>query len=277
MPELPEVETVCLALSKITNNSRVRNIELFRKDLRWNINENLEKDLIQKILKKPFRRGKYILVPTSNEQILLIHLGMSGTIKIISKKYNLSKHDHVKIDIETKDNKNFSVIYNDPRRFGYIDLFDISKIENHFLLKKLGVEPLNNDFTVHYLQKKIYKKSKCVKNFLMDQCIIAGIGNIYACEILHRAKINPLQTVNSLNKEHLKSIVKATKFILKKSINVGGTSIRNHLQPDGNLGYFVQKLQVYGKNKQNCNRCKNLISVINISKRSTYFCSYCQI
>jgi len=277
MPELPEVETVCLALSKITNNSRVRNIELFRKDLRWNINENLEKDLIQKILKKPFRRGKYILVPTSNEQILLIHLGMSGTIKIISKKYNLSKHDHVKIDIETKDNKNFSVIYNDPRRFGYIDLFDISKIENHFLLKKLGVEPLNKDFTVHYLQEKIYKKSKCVKNFLMDQSIIAGIGNIYACEILHRAKINPLQTVNSLNKEHLKSIVKATKFILKKSINVGGTSIRNHLQPDGNLGYFAQKLQVYGKNKQNCNRCKNLISVINISKRSTYFCSYCQI
>tara|TARA_Y100001947_G_C10296989_1_gene285397 strand:- start:147 stop:980 length:834 start_codon:yes stop_codon:yes gene_type:complete len=277
MPELPEVETVCLALSKITNNSRVRNIELFRKDLRWNINENLEKDLIQKILKKPFRRGKYILVPTSNEQILLIHLGMSGTIKIISKKYNLSKHDHVKIDIETKDNKNFSVIYNDPRRFGYIDLFHISKIENHFLLKKLGVEPLNKDFTVHYLQEKIYKKSKCVKNFLMDQSIIAGIGNIYACEILHRAKINPLQTVNSLNKEHLKSIVKATKFILKKSINVGGTSIRNHLQPDGNLGYFAQKLQVYGKNKQNCNRCKNLISVINISKRSTYFCSYCQI
>ena len=277
MPELPEVETVCLALSKITNNSRVRNIELFRKDLRWNIKENLEKDLIQKILKKPFRRGKYILVPTSNEQILLIHLGMSGTIKIISKKYNLSKHDHVKIDIETKDNKNFSVIYNDPRRFGYIDLFDISKIENHFLLKKLGVEPLNKDFTVHYLQEKIYKKSKCVKNFLMDQSIIAGIGNIYACEILHRAKINPLQTVNSLNKEHLKSIVKATKFILKKSINVGGTSIRNHLQPDGNLGYFAQELQVYGKNKQNCNRCKNLISVINISKRSTYFCSYCQI
>ena len=277
MPELPEVETVCLALSKITNNSRVRNIELFRKDLRWNINENLEKDLIQKILKKPFRRGKYILVPTSNEQVLLIHLGMSGTIKIISKKYNLSKHDHVKIDIETKDNKNFSVIYNDPRRFGYIDLFHISKIENHFLLKKLGVEPLNKDFTVHYLQEKIYKKSKCVKNFLMDQSIIAGIGNIYACEILHRAKINPLQTVNSLNKEHLKSIVKATKFILKKSINAGGTSIRNHLQPDGNLGYFAQKLQVYGKNKQNCNRCKNLISVINISKRSTYFCSYCQI
>ena len=277
MPELPEVETVCLALSKILVNSRVSNIEIFRKDLRWDIKDNLEIDLKQKTLKKPYRRGKYILIPTSNEYILLFHLGMSGTIKIISEKYDILKHDHVKIDIETKEKKFFSIIYNDPRRFGYIDFFSISKIENHFLLKKLGVEPLSSDFTVHYLQKKIYKKSKCVKNFLMDQSIIAGIGNIYASEILHRAKINPLRSVNNLNKSHLKSIIDATKFILNKSINVGGTSIRNHLQPNGKLGYFGQKLQVYGKNNQNCNRCKNLISVINIGKRSTYFCSCCQI
>ena len=276
MPELPEVETVCLALSKILNNAKVRNISLFRKDLRWKIKENLKKELTQKILKKPYRRGKYILIPTSVESILLIHLGMSGTIKIISENYNLSKHDHVMIDIVTRDKKNFSIIYNDPRRFGYIDFFHISKIENHFLLKKLGVEPLQEDFTIQYLQKKIYKKSKCVKNFLMDQSIIAGIGNIYASEILHRAQINPLTSVNNLNDEHLKSIIDATKFILKMSINVGGTSIRNHLQPNGKLGYFVQKLQVYGKNKQKCNRCKNLISVINISNRSTYFCSNCQ-
>ena len=144
------------------------------------------------------------------------------------------------------------------------------------MLKKLGVEPLEKDFTVHYLQKKIYKKSKCVKNFLMDQSIIAGIGNIYASEILHRANINPLRAVDKLNKENLKSIIEATKFILKKSINVGGTTIRNHMQPDGKLGYFAQNLQVYGKNKHTCNKCNNLISLINISNRSTYFCSNCQ-
>ena len=276
MPELPEVETVCLALSKILVNSRVSNIEIFRKDLRWDIKDNLEIDLKQKTLKKPYRRGKYILIPTSNEYILLFHLGMSGTIKIISEKYDILKHDHVKIDIETKEKKFFSIIYNDPRRFGYIDFFSISKIENHFLLKKLGVEPLENDFTINYLQKKIYNKTKCIKNFLMDQSIIAGIGNIYASEILHRAKINPLRTVDKLKSEHLKSIIDATKFILKKSINVGGTSIRNHLQPDGNLGYFVQKLQVYGKNKHPCNKCNNVITLINISNRSTYFCSNCQ-
>ena len=276
MPELPEVETVCLALSKILINSRVSNIEIFRKDLRWKIKENLEIDLKQKFLKKPFRRGKYILIPTSNEHILLFHLGMSGTIKIISKEYDLSKHDHVKIDVETKENKFFSIIYNDPRRFGYIDFFCITKINNHFLLKKLGVEPFEKDFTVHYLQKKINNKSICVKNFLMDQSIIAGIGNIYVSEILHRANINPLRTVDKLKRENLKSIIDSTKFILKKSINVGGTSIRNHLQPNGKLGYFVQELQVYGKSKHNCNKCNNEITLINISNRSTYFCSYCQ-
>ena len=273
MPELPEVETVCLALSKIINNSRVNNVEIFRKDLRWNINENLKAVLKEKNLKKPFRRGKYILIPTYNEHILLIHLGMSGTIKIISGEYNISKHDHIKINIETKENKYFSIVYNDPRRFGYVDFFHINNIENHFLLKKLGVEPLGNDFTVHYLQNK---KSKCVKNFIMDQHIIAGIGNIYASEILYRAKINPLRAVNSLNRKQLKSIVDATKFILKKSINVGGTTIKNHIQPDGKLGYFAQKLQVYGKNKHNCNKCENQITLIIINNRSTYFCSNCQ-
>ena len=276
MPELPEVEIVCLALSKILNYSRVNNVEIFRRDLRWNLKENLGTDLKEKILKKPFRRGKYILIPTSSKHILLIHLGMSGTIKITSGEYNLSKHDHVKINIETKENKFFSIVYNDPRRFGYVDFFHVNKIENHFLLKKLGVEPLQDDFTIHYLQKKIYKKSKCVKNFIMDQSIIAGIGNIYASEILHRANINPLRTVNNLNTEQLKSIIEATRFILKKSINVGGTTIKNHMQPDGKLGYFAQKLQVYGKNKHNCNKCNNIITLINICNRSAYFCSKCQ-
>ena len=135
MPELPEVETVCLALSKILNNSKVRNINIFRKDLRWTINDNLETDLKEKILKKPFRRGKYILIPTSKKYILLFHLGMSGTIKILSGEHKVFKHDHVKIYIETENNKFFTIVYNDPRRFGYVDFFHNSKIKNHFLLK----------------------------------------------------------------------------------------------------------------------------------------------
>ena len=277
MPELPEVETVCLALSKVLNNSKVRNIKIFRKDLRWNIKESFEIDLQQKILKKPYRRGKYILIPTSEENIVLIHLGMSGQIKISTNKTIHHKHDHLVIMIENEENVIYSITYNDPRRFGYIDLFHIKEIENHFLLKKLGVDPFDDEFSVEYLQKKIQKKSKCVKNFLMDQRIIAGIGNIYASEILYSANINPLRRVDSLNIENLKSIIDSTKYILKKSINVGGTTLRNHMQPDGKLGFFTQKLQVYGKNDTYCNKCNNMISLAKISNRSTYFCSNCQI
>ena len=223
MPELPEVETVCIALSKILNNSRVSDIEIFRKDLRWNITENLETDLKEKILKKPYRRGKYILIPTYKNNILLIHLGMSGQIKIRANKEDISKHDHFNMIIETNNKNYYSIIYNDPRRFGFIDLFDKRDIQNHFLLKKLGVEPLDKDFTIQYLQKKISKRSTCIKNILMDQSLIAGIGNIYASEILFKAKINPLRSANSLYQNNLKHIIDATKFILKKSISVGGT------------------------------------------------------
>ena len=276
MPELPEVETVCLALSKILINSKVINVKIYRKDLRWKIREKIKSDLEEDTLKNPYRRGKYILIPTSKDNILLIHLGMSGQIKIRANKKDISKHDHFNMIIETSKNFFYSIIYNDPRRFGFIDLFNKRDIQNHFLLKKLGAEPLGKDFTIQYLQKKISKRTTCIKNILMDQSIIAGIGNIYASEILFKAKINPLRSANSLNQNNLKHIIYATKFILKKSISVGGTSIRNHLQPDGKLGYFVQKLKVYGKTKQKCIKCNNLITSIFISGRSTFFCSTCQ-
>ncbi len=276
MPELPEVETVCLALSEVLINSKVKKIKIFRKDLRWKMKENVKLYLEKDTLKKPYRRGKYILIPTFKKNILLIHLGMSGQIKIIDNKKNSSKHDHFKMIIETSEKKIFSIIYNDPRRFGFIDLLHKTEIENHFLLKKLGVEPLSKDFTIEYLKKKIRKKSTCIKNILMDQAIIAGIGNIYASEILFRAKISPLKRVDSLSQNNLNQIIYATKYILKDAISVGGTSIRNHLQPDGKLGYFVQKLKVYGKTKETCNECNNFITLKIISGRSTFFCNICQ-
>ena len=276
MPELPEVETVCLALSQIVINSKVSNVNILRKDLRWEIKKKIKSDLEKDFFKQPYRRGKYILIPTFRDNILLIHLGMSGQIKIRANKNHLSKHDHFRMIIETSEKKKYSVIYNDPRRFGFIDLFNKKDIKNHFLLKNIGVEPLGKNFTIDYIKKRISKRSACIKNILMDQTIIAGIGNIYANEILFKAKINPLRGVNSLNQDDLKQIIHATKYILKKSIRVGGTSIRNHLQPDGKIGYFVQKLQVYGKVKQKCIKCDNLISSIIVGGRSTFFCNTCQ-
>ena len=275
MPELPEVETVCRALSKVIKNSRIKKIEFYRKDLRWQVKDNLEVSLKNNIFIDPYRRGKYILIPTNTDKIFLIHLGMSGQIRI-KKKDIVQKHDHMSMIVEN-NNKYFVITYNDSRRFGYIDLFKKKELREHFLLSKIGVEPLGRELTTEYLQNNFKKRVINIKNALIDQKIIAGIGNIYASEILYKAKINPLRKVNSLSQNDLNSIITYTKIILKKSIDVGGTTIRDHMQPDGSLGYFKQKLQVYGKTNEKCKTCNSFIVKEVISNRSTFICRHCQI
>jgi len=275
MPELPEVETVCRALSKVIKNSRIKKIEFYRKDLRWQVKNNLEITLKNNIFIDPYRRGKYILIPTNTDKIFLIHLGMSGQIRI-KKKDIVQKHDHMSMIVEN-NNKHFVITYNDSRRFGYIDLFKKKELREHFLLSKIGVEPLGRELTTEYLQNNFKKRVINIKNALIDQKIIAGIGNIYASEILYKAKINPLRKVNSLSQNDLNSIITFTKIILKKSIDVGGTTIRDHMQPDGSLGYFKQKLQVYGKVNEKCKTCNSFIVKEVISNRSTFICKHCQI
>ena len=275
MPELPEVETVCRALSKVIKNSRIKKIEFYRKDLRWQVKDNLEVSLKNNIFIDPYRRGKYILIPTNTDKIFLIHLGMSGQIRI-KKKDIVQKHDHMSMIVEN-NNKHFVITYNDSRRFGYIDLFKKKELREHFLLSKIGVEPLGRELTTEYLQNNFKKRVINIKNALIDQKIIAGIGNIYASEILYKAKINPLRKVNSLSQNDLNSIITFTKIILKRSIDVGGTTIRDHMQPDGSLGYFKQKLQVYGKVNEKCKTCNSYIVKEVISNRSTFICKHCQI
>ena len=275
MPELPEVETVCRALSKVIKNSRIKKIEFYRKDLRWQVKDNLEVSLKNNIFIDPYRRGKYILIPTNTDKIFLIHLGMSGQIRI-KKKDIVQKHDHMRMIVDN-NNKHFVVTYNDSRRFGYIDLFKKKELREHFLLSKIGVEPLGRELTTEYLKNNFKKRVINIKNALIDQKIIAGIGNIYASEILYKAKINPLRKVNSLSQNDLNSIITFTKIILKRSIDVGGTTIRDHMQPDGSLGYFKQKLQVYGKVNEKCKTCNSYIVKEVISNRSTFICKHCQI
>ena len=276
MPELPEVETVCRALSKVTKNFKVNKIEFYRKDLRWQVKDNIETILENSVFTQPYRRGKYILIPTNMDNILLIHLGMSGKIRIKKKVDVILKHDHMRMIVENNHDY-FVVTYNDPRRFGYIDLFEKQQLREHFLLAKIGVEPLGKELTVKYLYNNFKKRSKSIKNALIDQKIIAGIGNIYASEILYKAKIHPLRNVNTLSNSDLVSIIKFTKITLQNSINLGGTTIRDHLQPDGSLGYFKQNLEVYGKTNEKCNNCDCLISLKVISNRSTFLCINCQI
>ena len=276
MPELPEVETVCRALSKVTKNFKIKKIDFYRKDLRWLVKDDIEINLENNIFMEPYRRGKYILIPTNMDNILLIHLGMSGKIRIKKKVDVILKHDHMRMIVENNHDY-FVVTYNDPRRFGYIDLFEKQQLREHFLLAKIGVEPLGKELTVEYLYNNFKKRSKNIKNALIDQQIIAGIGNIYASEILYKAKIHPLRNVNTLSNSDLVSIIKFTKITLQNSINLGGTTIRDHLQPDGSLGYFKQNLEVYGKTNEKCNNCDCLISLKVISNRSTFFCINCQI
>ena len=276
MPELPEVETVTRALSKIVERSKVKSVEIYRADLRWKVPDDLKEILENDIFEKPFRRGKYILIPTKKDNILLIHLGMSGQIKIKESVPTLLKHDHIRIIIENKNNNLFSITYNDPRRFGYVDYLNKRDLKKHFLLKSLGVEPFSEDLTKVYLHNIFKKKTTNIKNALLDQKIIAGIGNIYASEILFRAKIRPHRNVNSLESKDLELIINSTKEILKKSIKKGGTTIKDHKQPDGKLGYFKQNLAVYGKKNKKCKDCNNLIEVSIITNRSTFFCNYCQ-
>ena len=276
MPELPEVETVTRALSKIVERSKVKSVEIYRTDLRWKVPDDLKEILENDIFEKPFRRGKYILIPTKKDNILLIHLGMSGQIKIKESVPTLLKHDHIRIIIENKNNNLFSITYNDPRRFGYVDYLNKRDLKKHFLLKSLGVEPFSEDLTEVYLHNIFKKKTTNIKNALLDQKIIAGIGNIYASEILFRAKIRPHRNVNSLESKDLELIINSTKEILKKSIKKGGTTIKDHKQPDGKLGYFKQNLAVYGKKNKKCKDCNNLIEVSIITNRSTFFCNYCQ-
>ena len=276
MPELPEVETVTRALSKIVKRSKVKSVEIYRTDLRWQVPANLKETLVNDTFEEPFRKGKYILIPTKKGNILLVHLGMSGQIKIEVSIPILVKHDHIRFIIENENSETLSITFNDPRRFGFVDCFPKSDIKKHFLLKNLGVDPFSKDFTKNYLFNAYKNKTMNIKNALLDQKIIAGIGNIYASEILFKSKVKPDRSANSLKSEDLKLIIISTKVILEKSINKGGTTIRNHKQPDGKLGYFKQSLSVYGKVNEKCNDCDNLIEVSIISSRSTFFCRYCQ-
>lgn len=277
MPELPEVETVRLAISKVVNKALIEKVDIFRYDLRWKIKDDLKIDLEKDFFKTPFRLGKYILIPTNKENVLLIHLGMSGQIKIQNKKYEKTKHDHINIVVKTECDLTYNITYNDPRRFGFIDLFKKKNIHKHFLLNKLGVEALGRELTVSNLKPLFINRKKSIKNTLIDQTVIAGIGNIYASEILYKAKIHPFRSTNSLSETDLESIIKACRFILKKAIKLGGTTIKNHAQPDGKLGYFKQKLKVYGREGKKCFICKNKILNNSIANRSTYYCDYCQI
>ena len=270
MPELPEVETSVQAIQEFANQS-LESIEIHNPNLRWKVDTAAFKKLHGFKVNKIDRRAKYILLHIEQSQIL-IHLGMTGTLRIAQKKSNLyKKHDHIEFIF-----KKGKLIFNDPRRFGSMHL--VTEPSTHFLLEKLGPEPLSKEFNGEYLFHKIKKSLSPIKNSLMNQQNVVGIGNIYANEILFDAKIRPTRKSKTITKKEHYKIAASTKKILKTAIKAGGTTLKDFYQPDGNKGYFKIDLAVYDRANETCKNCKKeLIQRIIQAQRATFYCRKCQI
>ncbi len=287
MPELPEVEIVKQSLNKSIRGKTIKDILIKNRNLRFKIPRNFEKNILKKKITKVDRFSKHLIMKFEDSSNLMIHLGMSGTIHLISesrKKNSITntsfyhspllpkKHNHVEMKID-----NFKLIYNDPRRFGYFSYFKSDEqINNNF--KKYGPEPFDPLFNKSYIFNYFKNKKKNIKNFLIDQNFVSGIGNIYASEILFLCKILPSKQVSLLSLNDCQKISHFSKVVLKKAIDKGGSSIRDFKNISGNQGSFQKNFNVYQRENKNCLKygCKGRIYKKIISNRSSFFCNLCQ-
>jgi len=270
MPELPEVETTMRGIFPHIHQQKIIKVTIRERRLRWRIAQGLEKILQGKIITGITRRAKYLLLQVNGGHII-IHLGMSGHLRILSGQQLADKHDH--IDIEFANH--WILRFNDPRRFGAF-IWVEGDIQQHHLFKKLGYEPLTKEFNGKYLLQKARGRNIAVKSFLMNQNIVTGVGNIYAAEALFMAGIHPLVPVKNLSLQQWEKLTKAVKKILKAAIKKGGTTLRDFMDSEGKPGYFSNQLQVYGRAGKPCVVCGTRLQMIKIGQRSTVFCEQCQ-
>lgn len=270
MPELPEVETSRCGIEPYLKNRTVKKIIIRQHKLRWPIPKNLPALAQQEKVLEVCRRGKYIYLKFSNGNII-IHLGMSGSLRICSSRTPAEKHDHV--DIIMSNNK--VLRFSDPRKFGCV-LWAPGNINNHKLIKPLGPEPLEDNFDNQYLYNKANKRTCSIKSMIMNSHIVVGVGNIYASEALFRSGINPKCKAGKISKARLQKLVDAIKLTLKKAIKAGGTTLRDFTASDGQPGYFAQELLVYGRGGEPCKQCGGEIKQFTQQARSTFYCSRCQ-
>jgi formamidopyrimidine-DNA glycosylase len=270
MPELPEVENVCRGLAEFFKvHSQIESVLVQSPKLRYPIPKKV-KELKAVSVKRVHRRAKYIVIDLGSVCILN-HLGMTGSWRIATCSSEI-KHDHLALKMGPKT----FLVYNDPRRFGYISIVDVNEVQKCRWFKHLGVEPLSADFTASYLFKIARHKKQPIKALLMDQKNVVGIGNIYAAEALFLAKVKPTRVSHKLKFLECEAIVTAVKEVLDQSIQSGGTTIKDYRTVYGDVGGFVTQLNVYGRYKEPCRACKNLIRKKVIAGRSTFWCSKCQ-
>jgi formamidopyrimidine-DNA glycosylase len=270
MPELPEVETTCRGITPHCLNQSVKKIIIRQAKLRWPIPQQIKKILPGERLNKIERRGKYILLHF-NVGTLLIHLGMSGSLRILPIDALANKHNH----FDMLFNNGLCLRFHDPRRFGSI-LFTKDDPYSHKLLANLGPEPLTNAFNSNYLFDVSRNKSVNIKQLIMNSKIVVGVGNIYASEALFLAGIHPRRSAGKISKQRYQRLTDAIKSVLTDAIKQGGTTLRDFTSSDGKPGYFSQQLNVYGREGQSCPQCGNLIKKIILAQRASYYCGKCQ-
>lgn len=282
MPELPEVETVRRGLVPAMEGAVITSVQVNRPDLRWPFPENMAARLTGQRVTALRRRSKYILADLSGGESLLIHLGMSGRMTVSGDPLGQfhhdhptpQKHDHVVFDMDN----GACITFNDPRRFGAMDLMDTAAADTHPLLAKLGPEPLGNAFDESYLADALKTRNTPIKSALLDQRIVAGLGNIYVCEALYRAGISPKRRARNISSARAAALVPIIRDVLRDAIRAGGSSLRDFRQADGELGYFQHSFDVYDREGQPCRTpgCTNTIHRIVQSGRSSFYCPSCQ-
>ncbi len=281
MPELPEVETVRRGLAPTLVGSRIVKVELRRKDLRFPFPKNFASGLEGRHIVALNRRAKYLLASLDDGQVLIAHLGMSGSFRVEDAtlgEFHFPRntnpaHDHVLIALERS-----RLIYNDPRRFGFMTLARQDELDAHPFFARLGVEPLSNGFNGKTLAQIFAGKTAPLKSALLDQRHIAGLGNIYVCEALHRSGLSPLRAAGDLTAQAAEKLARAIRAVLEEAIEAGGSSLRDHRQVDGSLGYFQHNFRAYDREGEACvtRGCKGSIARMTQNGRSTFYCPQCQ-
>ena len=287
MPELPEVETVRRGLAPAMEGAHFARVEVRRGDLRWPLPKGFAQRLHGKTVEGLGRRAKYLLADLSSGDVLLMHLGMSGSFRVgkdakpgvyYHERSKSTAHDHVVFHMSN----GATVTFNDPRRFGSMQLVPRGKLDQEPLLRALGPEPLGNEFDAAMLAKACAGKKTSLKAALSDQRVVAGLGNIYVCEALFRARLSPKRRASTIAdrygrpNEHAERLVDAIKAVLIDAIDAGGSSLRDHRRADGSLGDFQHNFRVYDREGEPCPNCKGRIKRIVQVGRSTFYCPSCQ-
>jgi formamidopyrimidine-DNA glycosylase len=289
MPELPEVETVRMGLAPVFEGRTITHAETRRGDLRIPFPRDFTKRLSGQRTKRLWRRAKYLLADLESGETLVMHLGMSGRMSVYAEGkerrlgeyvYDIApqnagqgKHDHVVLETDAPAR----IVFTDHRRFGLMTLVETSRLEEHALFKDLGVEPLSQQFDSELLSRVLKEKKAPIKAVLLDQRVIAGLGNIYVCEALFRAKVSPRRRARTVSPDRVASLAKAIVTVLSEAVKAGGSSLRDHKRVDGELGEFQHRFAVYDREGQPCpNRCGGKVRRIVQSGRSTFYCPKCQ-